>query len=93
MICQTCRHGWRTLSPSGTNRAVACALVQRQRLPQTHVRSCDIVEGVEEDHTLPHAFTVCTETRRLPRQRCQGLTQGQVDPLDQGCTDRAAQVR
>ena len=72
---------------------MACALVSRQRLPQTHVRSGYIVEGLEKEHTLPHTRTVLTETRCLPRQRCQGLAQGQVDSLDSGRTDRAAQGR
>ena len=93
MIRQACRHCWRALLPSRANRSVACALVQRQRLPQAHVRSCHIVEGLEEDHPLPQALAVFTEARRLPRQRCQGLTQRQVHPFDQGRAHRVAQVR
>jgi hypothetical protein len=93
MLCQACCHGWRTLAPSGTNRAVACAFMQRQRLPHTHVRSCDIGEGLQAEHPLPPTLTVFPATRRLPRPRCQGLRQGQGDPRDQGCPDRAAQGR
>jgi len=72
---------------------VACALVQRQRRPQAHGRSCHIVEGLEEDHPLPQALAVFPEAGRLPHQRCQGLPHGQVHPFDQGRADREAQVR
>lgn len=46
VIRHTCCHCWRALSPSGTQRAVTCARVQWQWLPQTHVWSCDIVESL-----------------------------------------------
>ena len=72
---------------------MACTLVQRQRLPQAHVRSGHIVEGLEEDHPLPQALAVFTEAGRLTDQRCQGVTHGQVHPFDQGRADREAQVR
>src|SRR5215471_18159026 len=39
VIRQACRQRRCVLPPSGTNRAVVCTLVQRQRLPQAHVRS------------------------------------------------------
>src|SRR5213083_2036854 len=32
MIRQACRHRWRALPPSGTNRPMVCALLRRQRL-------------------------------------------------------------
>ena len=70
---------------------MACPLVQWQLLPQAHMRSGDIIEGLEEDHPLPQVRVVFTEAGRLTRQRCQGLTQGQVHPFDQGRADRAAQ--
>src|SRR2546421_4252084 len=66
--------------------------MQRQRLTQAHVRSGHVVEGLEEDHALPHTLAVFTEAGGLPRQRCQGLTQGQGEPFDQGRADREAQV-
>ena len=85
---------WRACTPAmGTNRPAAGALVQRQRLPQAHVRSGHVVEGLEEDHPLPQALAVFTEAGRLTRQWCQGLTQRQVHPFDQGRADRVAQVR
>src|SRR2546425_6139592 len=78
VIRQACCHRGRVLSPSGTNRPMVCALLWWQRLPQAHVRSGHVVEGLEEDHPLPHALAIFTETGRLTGQRCQGLTQGQV---------------
>ena len=80
MIRQACCHGGRARPPSGTNRPAVCTLVQRQRLPQAHVRSGHIVEGLEEDHPLPQALTVFTDAGRLMRQWRQGLTQRQVHP-------------
>jgi len=93
VIRQSCRHCWSALLPSRANRPAACALPQRQRLPQAHVWSGHVVEGLEEDHSLPHTLAVFTEAGRLTRQGCQGLTQRQVDPFDQGRADREAQVR
>src|SRR5262249_835634 len=75
------------------NRSAACALVPRQRLPQAHVRSGHIVEGMEEDHALPQTLAVFTEAGRLTRQWSQGLTQRQVHSFDQAGPDRAAQLR
>src|SRR5712691_3879299 len=92
MIRYTCRQRWRTLPPAGTNRTVAYALVQWQRLSQAHVWSRHILEGLEEDHALPQALAVFTEAGGLPGQRCQGLPQRQVHPFDQGRADREAQV-
>src|SRR6266478_7796289 len=92
VIRQACCHRGRVLSPSGTNRPMVCALLWWQRLPQAHVWSGHIVEGLEEDHPLPQALAIFTETGRLTGQRCQSLTQGQVHPFDQGRTDREAQV-
>ncbi len=67
--------------------------MRRQLLPQAHMWSRHIVEGLEEDHPLPQALAVFIETGCLTCQRGQGLTQGQVDPFNQGGADREAQVR
>ena len=72
---------------------MVCALMQWQRLSQAHVRSGHVVKGLEEDHSLPQALAVFTEAGCLTGQRCQGLTQRQVHPFDQGCADRMAQGR
>src|SRR5215813_13286271 len=93
VLRQACCHRWRTLLPSGTNRALPCALSQRQLPPQAHMRSSHIVEGLEEDHALPQALTVFAEAVRFAPQRRQGLTQGQVYPFDQGRADRETQLR
>ena len=61
-------------------------------VPQAHVRSGHIVEGLEEDHPLPHTLAIFTGTGRITGQRGQGLTQSQVHPLDQGRTDRKARL-
>jgi hypothetical protein len=92
VIRHVCGHRWCSLLPSETNRTVACVLSQRQLLPQTHRRSGPIVEGVEDDDPLLHALAVFAEARRLVHQRCQGLTQGQVHPFDQGWGDRETQL-
>ena len=93
VIRQACCHRWCALPPAGLNRAAACTLVQRQRLPQAHVRSGHIVEALEKDDPLPHALAVFTEAGRLTRPWGQGLTQSQVHPFDQGRAAREAQVR
>src|SRR2546428_5028118 len=94
VIRQACRHRWRALPPSGTHRAVALALVQRHLLPQAHVRSGHIVEGLEEDHPLPQARAVFAEAGRLAHQRRQGLPQRQVDSFDKAVlTVRPREVR
>jgi len=71
MIRHACRQRWRALTAAGTNRTVACALVQWQRLSQAHVWSRHIIEGLEEDHPLPQALAVFTEAGGLPGQRCK----------------------
>src|SRR6266576_3416502 len=72
VIRHACRQRRRALPPSGTNRAVAMALAHRQRPLQAHVRSDHMVEGLKEDHPLPHALAVFAAAGRLARQRCQG---------------------
>jgi hypothetical protein len=72
---------------------MACAHGRRQLLPQAQVRSGHIIEGMEEAHPFSPALAVVTEAGRLTRQWCQGLTQGQVHPCDQGCAAREAQLR
>src|SRR5712691_6216536 len=93
VIRQACGHRWGALPPSRTNRPVACPLVQWQRLPQAHMRSGDIIEGLQEDHPLPQAFAVFAEAGGLATPWRQSLAQGQVHPFDQGGADREAQVR
>src|SRR5437763_6097569 len=61
VIRQACVQRWGALPPARTNGAVACTLEQRQRLPQAHVRSGDMREGLQEDHPLPQAFAVFAE--------------------------------
>src|SRR5262249_25095291 len=92
VIRHACRHRCCALPPPGLNRAVACTLVQRQRLPQAHVRSGHIVEDLERGHPLPHTLAVFTEAGRLTHQWSQGLTQGQVHAFDQSRADREAQL-
>jgi SRSO17 transposase len=53
VIRHACCQRWCALLPPGTNRPVACARMQRQRLSQAHMRARDIIEGLEEDHALP----------------------------------------
>src|SRR5882724_3364390 len=93
VIRHACRQRWCALQPARTNRTMVCALMQWQRLSQAHVRSGHVVKGLEEDHSLPQALAVFTEAGCLTGQRCQGLTQRQVHPFDQGCADRMAQGR
>src|SRR5262249_45482381 len=93
MVGQARCHGGRARPPSGTNRPPGGTLVQRQRLPQAHVRSPHIVEGLEEDHPLPQALAVFTKAGCLARQGSQGLPHRQVHPFDQGRADRVAQAR
>src|SRR5262249_46416647 len=93
MIRQACRHRWGALPPSRPNRTVVCTLVERQRLPQAHVWSGDIVEGLEKDYPLPQTLAVFAETGCLTRQRGQGLAQGQVDAFHRGRADCEAQSR
>ncbi len=91
MIRYTCRQCWRALSPAGTKRTGAYALVQWPRLSQAHVWSRHMIEGLEEDHALPQALAVFPEAGGLPGQRGQGLPQRQVHPFDQGRAEREAQ--
>jgi hypothetical protein len=63
VIRQPCRHCWRALPPAETNRAVACALVPRQLLPQAHGRSYPIVEAWRERSRSHTAFGYNEGTR------------------------------
>src|SRR5438445_8761048 len=93
MIGEPRRHRRGSGEPFRLNQAQDVLILVGERQSQTHVRSCHIVEGLEEDHPLPQAFAVFAESGRLTRQRCQGLTHGQVHPFDQGRADCEAQVR
>ena len=68
VIRQACGHRWGALPPSKTNHTVACPLVQWQLLPQAHMRSGDIIEGLKEDHPLPQAFAVFEQLLRSSRR-------------------------
>ena len=93
MIGEPRRHPRGSGEPLRLNQSQDMLILVGERQSQTHVRSCHIVEGLEEDHPLPQAFAVFAEAGRLTRQRCQGLTQGQVHPFDQGRADCEAQLR
>ncbi len=65
MIRYPCRQCWRALSPAGTKRTGAYALVQWPRLSQAHVWSRHMIEGLEEDHALPQALAVFPFQKRV----------------------------
>src|SRR5712692_2307800 len=93
MIGEPRRHPRGSGEPLRLNQSQDMLILVGERQSQTHVRSFHIVEGLEEDHPLPQALAVFAEAGRLTRQRCQGLTQGQVHPFDQGRADCEAQLR
>src|SRR5215831_15062758 len=55
---------------------------------QTHVRPCEVVEDLKEDHTPPHLEAILTEAPALADQRSQCLPQGQVETFQQTRADR-----
>src|SRR6266478_4873217 len=91
MIGEPRHHRRGSGEPFRLNQAQDMLILVGERQSPTHVRSCHLVEGLEEDHPLPQAFAVFAEAGRLTRQRCQGLTQGQSHPFALGSADGEAQ--
>jgi hypothetical protein len=93
MLRHACRQCRRARPPSGTHRAAAWALVQRQRLPHPPGRSGHLRAGLEAAHPLAQALAVVPAAGRRTRPRCPGRSHGQVPPCDPGRAERAAALR
>ena len=88
MIRQASGHARGSVAPLGLAQPRVMWFLCRQRQTQTHVRSGEVVEGLQEDHTPPHLGSVLTEAPTLATQRREGMTQGEVETLAQTGTDR-----
>ena len=87
MIRQSRGHTRCSMMPRGLNQSWGPWLLLRQRQAQTHVRPGKVVEGVKEGHPPPHVGAVLTETLAFSHQRCQGMTQREIETLKQTGAD------
>src|SRR6266536_1803931 len=92
MIRQTSRHPWCSCLPLGLNQPRTACSGLWQWQPQTVMRSGKVVKGVEEDDPAPQLLSVFAIAPTLARQRRQGVTQGQVQPLNQTGADLQAKL-
>src|SRR5262244_2962731 len=88
MIRQSSGHRRCSRVPLGLDQSRDMWRRLRQRQAQTHVRPCEVVERLKQDHAPSHLGAILTETPAFAHQRCQGMTQGQVETLDQTGADR-----
>src|SRR4029434_2470535 len=92
MICQSSGHSRCSVAPLGLDQSRGMLCLIRQRHAQTHVRPCEVVESLKEDHAPPHLGAILTETPAFANQRRQGMTQGKVETFNQTGTDRQPQL-
>ena len=90
MIGQSSSHTRCAVIPLGLDQSRDVCLL-RQRQTQAHVRPGKVVEGLKEHDTPPHLGAICTEAPAFAHQRRQGMTQREVQALDQTRTDRQPQ--
>src|SRR5215831_2158800 len=91
MLCQSSSHARGAVTPLGLDDSQAVWLLFRQRHAQTHVWPCKVVEGLKEHHAPPHVGTIFTEAPAFADQRSEGMTQGEVQTLEQTRADRQTQ--
>jgi hypothetical protein len=88
MIGQSSGHSRCSVVPLGLDQSRGMWCLIRQRHAPTHVRPCEVVESLKEDHAPPHLGAILTETPAFANQRRQGMTQGKVETFNQTGTDR-----
>jgi hypothetical protein len=66
IIRQSGGHSRGSRLPLGLDQSRGRWLLLRQRPAQTHVRPGEVVEGLQEGHTLPHVGAILTETPAIP---------------------------
>src|SRR5437660_925410 len=87
MIRQTSRHPRCSCLPLGLNQPRSRWSGVRQWQPQTVRRPGEVVKGVEAGDPATQLLPVFARAPTLARQRCQGVTQGQVQALNQTGAD------
>src|SRR5262245_30626811 len=87
MIGQSRSHSRCSVMPLGLDQSRGMWRLIRQRHTQTHVRPCEVVEGLKEDHAPPHLDAILTEAPTLADQRSQRLPQSQVETFQQTRAD------
>src|SRR5919108_1210713 len=91
MVSQASRHSRRTWLPLGANQPSPRLFPCGQRQPQALVWTREVVEYLKEDHATPQLRAVFTKAPTLPCQWRQGMTQGQVETLNQTGADLQSQ--
>jgi len=90
MIRQARRHTWCTWLPLGLNQTGTGRLRRWQETAQTLMGTRKVVKGLKEDHTAAQLLAVFAEPQRFPRERSEGMTQGQIDAFNQTGADLQA---
>src|SRR5918992_1629145 len=83
MVSQASRHSRSPWLPLGANQPSPRLFPCGQRQPQALVWTREVVECLKEDHATSQLRAVFAEAPALSCQRSQGMTQGQVETLNQ----------
>src|SRR5437660_11274207 len=73
MIRQSGGHPRCSMAPLGLDQSRGMWRLLRQRQAQTHVRPCEVVERLKQDHAPSHLGGILTATPDFAHQRCQGM--------------------
>src|ERR671919_2166652 len=91
MVSQASRHSRSPWLPLGANQPSPRLFPCGQRQPQALVWTREVVECLKEDHATPQLRAVFAEAPALSCQWSQGMTQGQVETLNQTGADLLSQ--
>src|ERR687895_2147361 len=91
MVSQASRHSRSTWLPLGANQPSPRLFPCGQRQSQALVWTREVVECLKEDHATSQLRAVFAEAPALSCQRSQGMTQGQVETLNQTGADLQSQ--
>jgi hypothetical protein len=93
MIRQSGGHTRGSMLPLGLHPSRGRGLLLRQRQASTYVRPGKVVEGLQQNHPPAPLGTILTTALAFSPQRCQSMTQRQIETLNQTGAARQPQCR
>ena len=87
MFSQASGHRWCSVLPFRLDQTFRRLTLRCQGQSEAHMRSGEVVKGMEEADSPSHLVPVFAEAQGFARERSQCLAHGEVKPLNQVGTD------